>query len=367
MRGVGGDPAQHVEAVGAAVQGRPGLVHPGLGREELDVGGGHVGDVGEQDVHPAAQAGRQGVEEVALEHLGAGGGGPGQVAAGAAHGGRVEVGRAQPHGVAGLGGERRAEGAAAAAQVDDLRVLVRECGGGADQELAAPAGYEHPGVDGDPQTGELGPADDVFERAAGGAAADHGGQPGGGVGGGEQDACLVLGEDAAGGTQPCGHGGAERGGRVDRQGNPSEHRWRTSSDPGLSAHISPDGGRSHAVRPASGPGVHLREGAVVTAGEHPIRHSGHGFSPPRSSRFLCGVRHLTATGPTPGCGPPTGGGARTPGRPGSGGSGSPGSGGPAVRCRRRSSGTPPGCRRPRCRRWRRCTPSRRPSAAAAVP
>lgn len=94
-------------------------------------------------------------------------------------------------------GERGAEGAGAAAQVDDDRSGTGEGGGLPDQELGAAAGYEDAGADGDPQAVELGPAEDVFQGKPGDPPFDHGGDRGGTGGGGEDQFRLVLGEYAA--------------------------------------------------------------------------------------------------------------------------------------------------------------------------
>src|SRR3954454_12452716 len=64
-RGLGGDPAEDVQAVRAAVESDQGLVVAGLRGEEGDLFGGAVGDVGGEDVDAAAQVGGEGVEEVA--------------------------------------------------------------------------------------------------------------------------------------------------------------------------------------------------------------------------------------------------------------------------------------------------------------
>ncbi len=77
------------------------------------------------------------------------------------------------------------------------RFAPGEGGGLGDEELGAAARHEHPGVDGDPQTAEFGPADDVFQGQAARPALDHGGDLGRGPGGGEDQLRLVLGEDTA--------------------------------------------------------------------------------------------------------------------------------------------------------------------------
>src|SRR5438105_1725954 len=53
LQGACGHPAQHVEAVGSAVERQQRLVRPGLGRQVPDLVGGHVWHVGGQDAHPA--------------------------------------------------------------------------------------------------------------------------------------------------------------------------------------------------------------------------------------------------------------------------------------------------------------------------
>lgn len=133
----------------------------------------------------------------------------GGVAAGAVHRGRVDVGGVQLD-RAQRGGERGADRTGAAAQVHDDRG-VRHLGEGLfDEELGATAGHEDAGAHGDPQSAELRPADDEFERVAGDPAVHHAGQFVGGAGGGEDQPCLVLGEDTARGAE-CGDDGVGRG------------------------------------------------------------------------------------------------------------------------------------------------------------
>ena len=71
-----------------------------------------------------------------------------------------------------------------------------------DQELGAAARHEDAGIHGDPQAAELGPAQDLFQRQAGGPALDQGGKLARGPGGGDEQPGFVLGEDAARGPEP---------------------------------------------------------------------------------------------------------------------------------------------------------------------
>jgi hypothetical protein len=79
-------------------------------------------------------------------------------------------------------------------------------GGPADQELGAAARYEDAGIHRDPQAAELGPAENVLERLAGGPPIHHGGQGGRCPRRGDEQLRLVLGEDTARGPEP-GDGG----------------------------------------------------------------------------------------------------------------------------------------------------------------
>jgi hypothetical protein len=132
--------------------------------------------------------------------------GRGEVALGAAHRDRVDVGGMQldpGH----RGGKRGADGARAAAEVEDDGVGTGEGHRLPHQELAAVAGHEDPRVDRDAQAAEVCPADHVLERQARDAPLDHGLEVGRRRRGGDQQAGLLLREDAAGGAQAHGDGG----------------------------------------------------------------------------------------------------------------------------------------------------------------
>ena len=150
-----------------AVQGEPRLVRPGLGRQQPDLPGRHVGHVGDQDGDPAAQPGGQRLVQVALVDV------PGHVLPGAAYGGRVEVGRVHVGPVHGRG-HRGPDRARATAQVDDDVPRPGQGDGLLDEELRAPARDEDAGRHGDPQAAELRPAQDVLKRQARGALVHHG-------------------------------------------------------------------------------------------------------------------------------------------------------------------------------------------------
>ena len=206
----GGHPAQYVEPVRAAVEGRPRLVRPRLGREEANLRRRHVGHVGGQDRDPAAQPGGQCLEQVTLVDAAAG-----KVLPGAADRGRVDVGGVHLgpfHG----GGQGRADRARAAAQVDNhgTRPGHGFPGGSGgvvppeqqssllDEELGTPPRHEHTRRHGDPQAAEPGPAENLLQRQAGGALADHDVEFGRCPGGSDEEPRLVLGEHAAGRAQP---------------------------------------------------------------------------------------------------------------------------------------------------------------------
>ena len=82
-----------------------------------------------------------------------------------------------------------------------------EGGGLLDKELGAAAGYEDSGVHGYPQAAELRPAEDVFEGQAADSPVHHGGEVGRSLCRGDEQPCLVLGEDTAGGSK---HGDDDR-------------------------------------------------------------------------------------------------------------------------------------------------------------
>ena len=83
----------------------------------------------------------------------------------------------------------------------------------ADEEFGAAAGDEDPWVHGDPQTAELGPADDMFEGLACGPPFHHVGEIGRRRGRGDEQLCLVLSEDTASGPEPGDDDGLGRNGR----------------------------------------------------------------------------------------------------------------------------------------------------------
>ena len=179
--------------------------------KQPDLPGGHVRHVGQQDAHPPAQRGRQRPEQVALVDPPARGG---QVAPGAAHRGRVDVGGVHL-GLIHRGGQYRAEGARAAAQVHHHGSGAGQRDGLAGQELGAPPGDEHGGIDGDPQAAELSPAQHVLEWLARGPPVHQGGPVGRCAGGGDEQISLLLGPDTAGRAEPGGDGlTGERGSGV---------------------------------------------------------------------------------------------------------------------------------------------------------
>jgi len=100
------------------------------------------------------------------------------------------------------GGQGRADRARATAQVDDHGSGPGQRHRLPDEELGPPPRHEHAGRHGDPQAAELGPADDLLQRQAGGALADHGVEFGRRPGRFHQQPRLVLGEDAAGCAEP---------------------------------------------------------------------------------------------------------------------------------------------------------------------
>jgi hypothetical protein len=70
------------------------------------------------------------------------------------------------------------------------------------QKFGTATRHEHPGAHRDPQTAEVRPTEDVFERLSGGSPVDHGGEVVHGVSRGHQESGFVLGENTPGGSQP---------------------------------------------------------------------------------------------------------------------------------------------------------------------
>ncbi len=121
---------------------------------------------------------------------------------GAAHGGRVDVGRVHLRPVHGRG-QRGGDRARAAAQVEDDVAGTGESSGLPDEELGAPPRDEHAGGHGDPQAAELRPAEDQLERQARGAAVHHGIELVRRPGGGHEQPGFSFGEHAAGRPEPA--------------------------------------------------------------------------------------------------------------------------------------------------------------------
>ena len=192
-----------------------GSWQPGLRRHQGQLRGGHVGHVGHQHVDPAAQLRREGVEQVALVHPRAAAGG--EVRAGAAHRGRIDVRRVQPdRRYAGRDGG--ADRAGAAAQVDDDRGparLLDRPGGRVDEQLAARSRHEDASatVTRTPQKSAQ-PTTCSSGRPAARRATIAASAPGS-RGGGQQHVGLLLGEHAAGGAQAGGDLGSAEAGHDD--------------------------------------------------------------------------------------------------------------------------------------------------------
>ena len=174
--------------------------------------------------------------------------GRGEVAAGAAHRGGIDVRGVQLGGVQG-GGERGAHRAGTAAQVDDHRAWRGELNGLADQELGPAAGHEDTGIHGYPQAAEVRPADDLFQGQAGCPPVHHGSELRRRRGRGDEQLRLILGEHATGGPQPGDDGGPGNRGRGDRH----EGAWY----PGQRAPGPRRANRSRQPRAAPARGVHV--------------------------------------------------------------------------------------------------------------
>ena len=206
----GGHAPLDVEPVRAAVERHPRFVVTGLGRHQRDRVGRHVGRVGDHDGDPSPQrhAG-SGCVEVALVHP------PGaEVAAGARHRGGFDVdgvqlesrapprpGRWPPRRRRSTA-RRRRRPAAGAVSASRTSSSVRRRG----TKTPGPTAIRRPQNSAQPS------------RCSSGSPAtrrcDQDGQLGGGAGGVDEQARLVLGEDAAGRAQ----GGDDVGEREVRQG-----------------------------------------------------------------------------------------------------------------------------------------------------
>jgi hypothetical protein len=71
LRGTFRDPPLEVQAVSPSVKRQKGLVLPGLGRHERDLGSRHVGGIGGEDPHLAPQTRWERLEQVAVVSLAA--------------------------------------------------------------------------------------------------------------------------------------------------------------------------------------------------------------------------------------------------------------------------------------------------------
>ena len=228
----GNNPPLDVQPVRTAVQGHSRLVHAGFRRHGADGGRGDIGGVGQQDGYAAPQPRRQRLEEITLMDVPAS---RFDVPSGAQHCGRVQV-RGMQLDSAHLRQQGRPHGTGTAAKVNDkgLRKGLRNglrggappavgraaaVGGAAvgrsavagsaaeqqfrlpDEELGAAAWHKHSGGHADAKPTEVGPAKDVFQGQPGGTPFDHCVQLSGGPGSGGQQACFLLGENAACGPE----------------------------------------------------------------------------------------------------------------------------------------------------------------------
>lgn len=133
----------------------------------------HIRSIGDQHIDPASQRRWQRAVEVTLVDLATG-----QVPPGASRRHRVDIRAVQLHArqAVSKGGANRT---GTAAQVKDNRARPGETSNGnglTGKEFGTAAGYEYPGVDVDPQTTELCPAQDVLEWHAGRSTIDHRGE-----------------------------------------------------------------------------------------------------------------------------------------------------------------------------------------------
>jgi hypothetical protein len=122
------------------------------------------------------------------------------VAAGTPHGGRFDVYGMELH-VVNSCGKRDTYGAATATEVNHNGAWMNKKGCLPDKELRLTSRNKDSGIDGYTQACERYPADNMFDRKAGNAFADHGRQVDGSLGGRYQYVSLLLGEDAAGGSK----------------------------------------------------------------------------------------------------------------------------------------------------------------------
>src|SRR5215472_6807614 len=212
-------PAQHVKPVRPAIERDPGLVNAGLGRQQRHLAGRHVRHVRDHDVDQAAQRPRQRLVQITQVD------GPAarQVAGRAGRGYGIDVDGVQlrqRHGI----GQRGSHGSAAAAKVEHDRARRRQRRRLRDQELGADPGYEHAGLDRDPQAAELRPPEHVLERQPGLPLADHGVKLDLVLRRLVQQPCLVLREHASRRSEP-GHGASAHG----RQRAAAWVTWRIST------------------------------------------------------------------------------------------------------------------------------------------
>src|SRR5690606_641757 len=201
-----GDPGDDRRAVAPTVERDHRLVVAGLRTEQPELVGGDVRRARDEHGDTTAETPGEGGEQVALVD---GGAPPAEVASRAGHGPGVDVGGVEVH-LPELGGQRAADRADAAAQVDDgdaaagPGVAADQGGRLLDEQAAARAGDENARLDGEPQSPERRPPDDVLERLAELPARHHGLELLGRRGRLHEDRGLVLREDAPGRRQPLG-------------------------------------------------------------------------------------------------------------------------------------------------------------------
>lgn len=197
--GLGSDPPLHVQSVRAAVERHGGFMQSCFRRHHCDVVGGNVGGVAEEDVDPAPQRIGERIEKVALIHPAAQ---RSNVAARAFHSCRFDIGGVQFN-TACRCAQCGAQRAATAAKIEHDCVRSGHRGSKMDEEFGPPAGYKDAGADGNLQSIELHPAEDVLKWISSCPRVNHRREFVGGSFGTKQKFRFLFGEYAAGSLKPA--------------------------------------------------------------------------------------------------------------------------------------------------------------------
>lgn len=198
---LGRHPALYLQAIGSAVKAHTRLVQSCFGRHHVNVAGGNVRSIAQQNLDPATEPIRQWIEEIALVQAST------QwtnIAARALDSGRLDIGSVQLD-PARRSIQRGTQRTAPTAKVEYHRSRGSKCGRHADEELRSAPGNKDTRSDGNPQPTEIHPPQNVLEWVATRTRRDHFGEFTGGSCCGDQQLCFFLGEDATGGPQLTGN------------------------------------------------------------------------------------------------------------------------------------------------------------------